>query len=90
MSFRKKSTPNRPGEDRTFKSFKDEDDEDVERLAGSSARARNNKQQNALDRVAAALEPLDDDDDDLDMSDDELDGDFDDFNPRSEEPESLI
>ena len=48
------------------------------------------KQQNALDRVAAALEPLDDDDDDLDMSDDELDGDFDDFNPRSEEAESLI
>ena len=51
-------------------------------------RSRNNKQQSALDRVAAALEPLDDDDDD-DLDLDDLGDDLDDFNPRAGE-ESLI
>ena len=89
MSFRKKKTPNRNNDDRTFQPFTDDgdddDDDDVE--AGGTMRSRT-KQQSALDRVAAALEPLDDDDDDLDL--DDLGDDLDDFNPRADEPESLI
>ena len=88
VSFRKKSTPGRSDDDRTFQAFKDNnsDDEDME---SNTMRSRN-KQQSALDRVAASLEPLDDesDDDVLDM--DGLGDDLDDFNPRAGEPESLI
>ena len=92
MSFRKKQTPNRSSgndDDRTFQPFTDQGDEDEDDMEAELGGMRSrNKQQSALDRVAAALEPLDDDDDDLDL--DDLGDDLDDFNPRAGEPESLI
>ena len=79
------------GDDRTFSAFKDDDDDDDDDMEanGNGMRARN-KQQSALDRVAAALEPMDDDSDDDDLDLDDLGDDLDDFNPRADEPESLI
>ena len=84
------STGSTTGDDRTFSAFKDDDDDDDDMEAhGNGMRARN-KQQSALDRVAAALEPMDDDSDDDDLDLDNLGDDLDDFNPRADEPESLI
>lgn len=90
----KKKTPGRGSE--SFKPFSDNADnqnDDIERRQGS--RRRTGKQFNALDRVAAALEPHDDDDDDQDDffnddDDDLLGDDLDDFNPRAGDQESLL